>query len=29
MAILKFRIYWEDDDSVYRDVVIKAQANFF
>ncbi len=28
MAILKFRIYWEDDDSVYRDVVIKHTQNF-
>jgi len=28
MAILKFRIYWEDDDSVYRDVVIRHTQNF-
>ena len=28
MAILRFRIYWEDDDSVYRDVVIKHTNNF-
>ncbi|MES2431222.1 MAG: hypothetical protein V4556_09800 [Bacteroidota bacterium] len=28
MAILKFRIYWEDDDSVYRDVVIKHTQTF-
>lgn len=28
MAILKFRIYWEDDDSVYRDVVIKHTHTF-
>ena len=28
MAILKFRAYWEDDDSVYRDVVIKHTQNF-
>lgn len=28
MAILKFRIYWEDDDSIYRDVVIKHTQNF-
>jgi Plasmid pRiA4b ORF-3-like protein len=28
MAILKFRIYWEDDDSVYRDVVIRHSQNF-
>jgi len=29
MAILKFRIYWEEDESVYRDVVIKHQQTFF
>lgn len=29
MAILKFRVYWEDDDSVYRDVAIKHTQNFF
>lgn len=28
MAILKFRIYWEDDDSVYRDMVIKHTQSF-
>ena len=28
MAILRFRIYWEDDDSIYRDVVIKHTNNF-
>ena len=28
MAILKFRIYWEDDDSVYRDIVIKHTHTF-
>lgn len=28
MAILKFRIYWEEDDSVYRDLVIKHTQNF-
>ena len=28
MAILKFRIYWEDDDSVYRDVVIRHVHTF-
>ncbi len=28
MAILKFRIYWEDDDSVYRDIVIKHSHTF-
>ena len=29
MAILKFRIYLEEDDSVYRDVAIKHTQNFF
>lgn len=29
MAILRFRIYWEDDDSVYRDIVIKHTHTFF
>src|SRR5258705_6459737 len=29
MAILKFRIYWEDDDGIYRDVVIKHTQTFF
>jgi Fe-S-cluster formation regulator IscX/YfhJ len=29
MAIFKFRVYWEDDDSVYRDVVIKHMQTFF
>ncbi len=28
MAILKFRIYWEDDESIYRDVVIKHNQTF-
>ena len=28
MAILKFRIYWEDDESVYRDIAIKHIQNF-
>ncbi len=28
MAILKFRIYWEDDNGVYRDIVIKHTQNF-
>lgn len=28
MAILKFRIYWEDDDGVYRDIVIRHTQNF-
>ena len=29
MAILKFRIYLEEDDSVYRDVAIRHTQNFF
>ena len=28
MAILKFRVYWEDDDSVYRDMVIRHTQSF-
>ena len=28
MAILKFRIYWEEDASIYRDVVVKHSQNF-
>ncbi len=28
MAILKFRVYWEDDDSIYRDMVIKHSQSF-
>lgn len=29
MAILKFRIYFEEDDSVYRDVVIRHKQTFY
>src|ERR1044072_6276149 len=29
MAVLKFRAYYEDDDAVYRDVVIKHTQTFF
>jgi hypothetical protein len=29
MAILKFRVYFEDDDSVYRDVAIRHTQTFF
>lgn len=29
MAVLKFRIYWEEDETVYRDVVIKHKQSFF
>lgn len=28
MAILKFRVYWEEDNSVYRDMVIKHTQSF-
>lgn len=28
MAILKFRVYFEEDDSVYRDVAIRHTQNF-
>ena len=28
MAVLRFRVYWEDDESIYRDVVIKHTQNF-
>lgn len=28
MAILRFRVYWEDDESIYRDVVIRHTHNF-
>ncbi|MFL9484515.1 IS1096 element passenger TnpR family protein [Chitinophagaceae bacterium LWZ2-11] len=28
MAILKFRVYLEEDDAVYRDIVIKHKQNF-
>jgi hypothetical protein len=28
MAVLRFRIYWEDDDATYRDVVIRHTQNF-
>ena len=29
MAILRFRIYWEDDESTYRDVAVKHTQTFF
>ena len=29
MAILKFRVYFEEDDSVYRDVAIRHTQTFF
>jgi Plasmid pRiA4b ORF-3-like protein len=28
MAVLKFRVYFEEDDSVYRDVVLKHNQHF-
>lgn len=28
MAILKFRIYWEEDESIYRDVAIRHTNSF-
>lgn len=28
MAVLRFRIYWEDDDSIYRDIVIRHKQTF-
>jgi len=29
MAILKFRVYFEEDDSVYRDIAIRHTQNFY
>ena len=29
MAILKFRIYFEEDDSIYRDVAVRHTQNFY
>jgi Plasmid pRiA4b ORF-3-like protein len=28
MAVLRFRVYWEEDDATYRDVVIRHSQNF-
>lgn len=28
MAILKFRISWEEDDAIYRDVMVKHTQHF-
>ena len=28
MAFLKFRVYWEEDDAIFRDVVVKHTQNF-
>ncbi len=29
MAILRFRVYFQEDDSVYRDIAIKHKSSFF
>jgi hypothetical protein len=29
MALLRFRVYWEEDDQVYRDIEIQAGQSFF
>ena len=29
MAILKFRVYWEEDDAIYRDILVKHTQNFY
>ncbi len=29
MAILKFRVYFQEDESIYRDIVIRHSDNFF
>ncbi|HMP92417.1 MAG TPA: hypothetical protein PKD90_06070 [Phnomibacter sp.] len=29
MAVLKFRVYYEEDESIYRDVVIKHTQSFY
>ena len=28
MTILRFRIYWEEDDAIYRDILVKHTQNF-
>jgi hypothetical protein len=28
MAVLRFRVYWEDDDATYRDVAVKHTQSF-
>jgi hypothetical protein len=28
MAILRFRIYWEEDDSIYRDIAVRHTQSF-
>lgn len=29
MAILRFRVYWDDDDSTYRDIAVRHTQSFF
>lgn len=29
MAVLKFRVFYEEDDTIYRDIVIKHNQSFF
>jgi len=29
MAILRFRVYWEEDDSIYRDIALRHTQSFF
>jgi Plasmid pRiA4b ORF-3-like protein len=29
MAVLRIRIYWEDDDSIYRDIAVKHTQSFY
>lgn len=28
MAILKFRVYWEEEDAIYRDILVKHNQHF-
>lgn len=28
MAVLKFRVYWEEEDTIYRDILIQHTQNF-
>ena len=28
MAVLKFRVYWEEDDAIYRDILVKHTQSF-
>jgi hypothetical protein len=29
MAVLRIRVYWEDDDSIYRDIAVKHTQSFY